>query len=89
MGTPCVGLVYAPKVRHFMELLDLEPFAVELSGLTADRLASTVLEMLGKEQETRQRVSARAAELKAAAERGYAVFAERYLSRSPPAEGTS
>ena len=39
---PVVGLVYAPKVRGYMRLLDCEEFSLELSDVTAEHLAETL-----------------------------------------------
>ena len=42
VGTPIVGLVYAPKVRGYMRYLECEEYSVELNTITPDVLGKTL-----------------------------------------------
>ncbi|MFO7869810.1 MAG: polysaccharide pyruvyl transferase family protein [Kiritimatiellia bacterium] len=79
VNTPCVGLIYAPKVRHFMELTGMEEFAMELSDLTAGRLADKVHDMLKRESQLREKIERNSARLREKAREGFRDFAEKYL----------
>lgn len=43
-GVPIIGLVYAPKVRGFMRLLNCENYSLELVEVSSDRLTDVILE---------------------------------------------
>jgi polysaccharide pyruvyl transferase WcaK-like protein len=49
--TPIIGLIYAPKVRGFMRLLDCENYALELAALNSDNLTNTI-EIAWKQRKT-------------------------------------
>ena len=42
VGTPIVGLVYAPKVRGYMRYLECEEYSVELNTITPEHLGKTL-----------------------------------------------
>ncbi|MCB0339904.1 MAG: hypothetical protein KDD53_09880, partial [Bdellovibrionales bacterium] len=41
--SPVIGLIYAPKVRGFMRLLECEEFGLELANLSKDSLSATLI----------------------------------------------
>ncbi len=57
VGAPVIGLVYAPKVRGYLRLLECEDFSLELAKLTPEILAERIVaawegaELLGKRQQ--------------------------------------
>jgi len=79
MNTPCIGLAYAPKVRHFMDLMGTPESVVELSSFKADELVRHVKRMIKTDATTRPAYEVRVKELKAKASEGFRVFCERYL----------
>jgi len=76
MDTPCVGLAYAPKVRHFMRLVGTPEHTIELPTLTGDRFAETVTRAFEARAQLRATLAARMQEIKAAAMRGFETLAE-------------
>ncbi len=79
MDVPCIGLAYAPKVRHFMSLLGMDEFKLELSGLTGAVLAEKVMDMTRCESEIRPRFKDRTRELRQLARQGFECFCDKYL----------
>jgi polysaccharide pyruvyl transferase WcaK-like protein len=79
MHTPCIGLAYAPKVRHFMGLIGFPERLVELAELRAEVLAAKVAQVAQEREQTLPALVRRVEELKSAAERGFQFLAERYL----------
>jgi len=71
MGTPCIGLVYAPKVRQHMRLLGFADFAIELKGFKPNHLVGKVGAMLKEEAKWRAVLGERLVEIKADANRGF------------------
>lgn len=57
VGVPVIGLVYAPKVRGYLRLLECEEFSLELAQLTPEILAERIVaawegaELLRKRQQ--------------------------------------
>ena len=79
MNVPCVGLAYAPKVRHFMSLMGCPENTVELAGFEAGQLVSRFDE-LRADASARETYATRASELKQKAHDGYDAFCELCLS---------
>ncbi len=79
MGTPCIGLAYAPKVRSHMELLGLKEFTVELKSFDVETFTGTVRSAFEREEALREALSERIQQIKGDAMRGYEAFADRYL----------
>jgi len=78
--TPVIGLVYAPKVRGYLRLINCEEFSLELAALTPESLATKIAEAWGKRaalQETQRPVIR---DLKAGAEYAADLLVERYYS---------
>lgn len=71
MGTPCIGLVYAPKVRQHMKLLGFSDFMIELKGFRPQHLIGKVGSMLKEEAKWREVLEERLAGIKAAASKGF------------------
>ena len=80
MKTPCIGLAYAPKVRHFMELMNTPESLIELSSFKAEALVGHVQRLIEADASIRPAYGIRVDELKAKAYEGFQVFCDRYLS---------
>lgn len=74
--TPIVALVYAPKVRGFMRLLDCEDVAIELSASSSDKIRDTVLMAWVQQKELRNRQQLVIEELKAKARKAATLLRE-------------
>ncbi len=79
MNVPCLGLAYAPKVRHFMTLMNTPESIIELSTFSADIFMEHLNRLIENEGTIRPAYEQRVDELKASASEGYRVFVERYL----------
>ena len=79
VGTPCIGLAYAPKVRGFMTLLGQPELTQELAELTCEALLAKIESVLDDRDSVQRALATRVGELKAQAEAGFLEFAERYL----------
>jgi polysaccharide pyruvyl transferase WcaK-like protein len=76
---PVVGLVYAPKVRGYLRLLECEDYGLELASLTVENLSSKLTEAWDSRQalQERQRPIIRA--LKVGAEHAADTLVARYF----------
>jgi polysaccharide pyruvyl transferase WcaK-like protein len=89
-NVPCIGLAYAPKVRHFMELMGTPECTLELADFTPDRLLEHIRLMEKDDASRRQAYVSRVDELKAMAQAGYRQLAERFiLNVTPRPQGES
>ena len=79
VGTPCIGLAYAPKVRGFMTLLGQPELTQELAELTCEALLAKIESVLDDRDSVQRALATRVGELKVQAEAGFLEFAERYL----------
>jgi polysaccharide pyruvyl transferase WcaK-like protein len=79
MKTPCIGLAYAPKVRHFMELMNTPESLIELSSFKEEELVGHVQRLIESDASIRPAYGTRVDELKAKAYDGFQVFCDRYL----------
>ncbi len=79
MNTPCIGLAYAPKVRHYIKLLGMDELKLEMAGLTGEALAAKVLDIAKRDAEIRPRFTRRIDELKKLANDGFEAFCGKYL----------
>jgi len=77
--TPVVGLIYAPKVRGYLRLLECEDYGLELASLTAQNLAETLVKAWDARSALQERQRPIIRELKAGAERAADVLVERYF----------
>lgn len=85
-GVPCVALDYAPKVRHFMEMIGLDPFVVDLGpGFSADGLLAKAEAMRDARDALRAPLRERVAELQRQAKRSAETLAGLLAQRKPRA----
>ncbi|MFO7974031.1 MAG: polysaccharide pyruvyl transferase family protein [Candidatus Hydrogenedentota bacterium] len=68
-GTPCVALNYAPKVRHFMEMVGLDEYTVELTDFSAERVLECAEKLKADRDEVKPRLTERVGALQAQAKR--------------------
>lgn len=78
--TPVMALVYAPKVRGYMRLLECEDVSLELASLQPETLAATIAEAWEGREELRKRQLPVIRRLKAGAERAADVVSSRYFA---------
>jgi len=83
MNVPCIGLAYAPKVRHFMELMGTPESTLELAAFSPDKLLEHVRRLEADDAARRSAWTARVDELKALARAGYRQLAERFIATAP------
>jgi polysaccharide pyruvyl transferase WcaK-like protein len=76
---PVVGLVYAPKVRGYLRLLNCEDYGLELATLTVDSLSAKLTEAWNSRQELQERQRPIIRELKVGAERAADTLVARYF----------
>jgi polysaccharide pyruvyl transferase WcaK-like protein len=76
---PIIGLIYAPKVRGFMRLLDCEDLGLELSELSSDKLTDKILAAWKDRQNLQQKQKAVVDELKAGSRQAAVTLREKYF----------
>jgi polysaccharide pyruvyl transferase WcaK-like protein len=76
---PVVGLVYAPKVRGYLRLLDCEDYGLELATLTVDSLSAKLTEAWNSRQQLQERQRPIIHELKIGAEHAADTLVARYF----------
>jgi polysaccharide pyruvyl transferase CsaB len=69
MGVPAVGLVYDPKIKSLMTTLGLSEYALQMDGLSANRLAQLLREASADRDQIRSRLAAAQRQLTQAAGR--------------------
>lgn len=77
---PIIGLVYAPKVRGYMRLLESEDVSLELGQLTEEKLVETIVSAWQKRDELRARQKHHVDELKAGARNAATLLCDRFFS---------
>lgn len=82
VDTPVVGLIYAPKVRGYMRLLNCEEFGLELASVTPDSLAAQVTAAWEKRSELKARQKIIIDQLKIGAERAADLVVSRYFIKA-------
>jgi polysaccharide pyruvyl transferase WcaK-like protein len=75
---PVVGLIYAPKVRGYLRLLECEDYGLELASLTAENLATKLAEAWDARKALQERQRPIIKELKAGAEHAADLLMSRY-----------
>jgi len=83
-GTPALGIVYAPKVRSFMKLMDLERYCIELTDFRPDLFCHMAIQAWTERESLRTRAREKRDELAEAALRTPARVATTYLHLSSP-----
>lgn len=85
VDTPVAAVVYAPKVRGLMRMLDSGEFALEMAGLTSAGLAARLVAAWVRRDELRARQARTVREQKMGAERPADMLASRYFPSAMPA----
>jgi polysaccharide pyruvyl transferase WcaK-like protein len=84
--TPVVGLVYAPKVRGYMRLLNCDEYTLELASLTPDLLGEKLSQAWNDRRSLQAQQVPIIRELKAGAEKAADIVAQRYFSATRAVE---
>jgi len=82
--TPVVGLIYAPKVRGYLRLLDCEDYGLELASLTEEYLGARLTEAWNNRAALKARQEPIIRNLKLGAEHAADLLAARYFSERAP-----
>ena len=82
VASPIIGLVYAPKVRGFMRLLECEEFSLELKDITVDILSNTIKNGWVKRADLKATQQVHIDKLKAGARQAAVTIREKYFSGS-------
>ncbi len=77
--TPVVGLIYAPKVRGYLKLLQCEEFSLELASLTPQYLAEKLTEAWNARKELQERQRPVIGDLKEGAEHAADLLCSKYF----------
>jgi polysaccharide pyruvyl transferase WcaK-like protein len=77
--TPVVGLIYAPKVRGYLKLLQCEEFSLELASLTPQYLAQKLTEAWNARKELQERQRPVIGDLKEGAEHAADLLCSTYF----------
>jgi polysaccharide pyruvyl transferase WcaK-like protein len=77
--TPVVGLIYAPKVRGYLKLLQCEEFSLELASLTPHYLAQKLTEAWNARKELQERQRPVIGDLKEGAEHAADLLCSKYF----------
>lgn len=77
--TPVVGLIYAPKVRGYLKLLQCEEFSLELASLTPQYLAQKLSEAWNARKELQERQRPVIGDLKEGAEHAADLLCSTYF----------
>lgn len=78
-GTAILGLVYAPKVRGYMRLLECEEFSVELKNIEDAAFPETILNAWGQRNELKTKQQAIVDGLRAGARHAATQLRELYF----------
>ncbi|MCB9029740.1 MAG: polysaccharide pyruvyl transferase family protein [Deltaproteobacteria bacterium] len=84
--TPIIGLVYAPKVRSFMHLLECQKYSLELAELSRESLKTAIVSAWNERETLHQKQKRVIDELKAGAQRAAELIKERYFSAEASTE---
>jgi polysaccharide pyruvyl transferase WcaK-like protein len=76
---PVVGLIYAPKVRGYLRLLECEDYGLELASLTSENLGAKLAEAWDARTTLQERQRPIIKELKAGAEYAADLLASKYF----------
>jgi polysaccharide pyruvyl transferase WcaK-like protein len=77
---PIIGLVYAPKVRSYMRLLESADVSLEMGRLSEDILVDTIVAAWEKRAELRARQKRHVDELKSGARNAATLLCDRFFS---------
>lgn len=77
--TPVVGLIYAPKVRGYLRLLECEDYSLELASLTPQSLGDKLTEAWNARKELQERQRPIIGDLKEGAEHAADLLCSRYF----------
>jgi polysaccharide pyruvyl transferase WcaK-like protein len=81
MNVPCIGLAYAPKVRHFMALMGTPEALIELTEFSGEKLCAQLQRLAADDVPLRAAYVARVQILKDRAYSGYRTLAKNYLQK--------
>ena len=79
---PIVSLIYAPKVRGYMRLLDCEEYGLEFAALTEDILVEKLVDAWNNRAEIQRKQKAVIDVLKRGAHEATTVVVERYFHKA-------
>ena len=82
VGVPIVGLVYAPKVRGFLRLINCPEFGLELQELSAESLCEKLVDAWTNREDLKRRQTPVISELKAGAETTAGSLREHFFGRT-------
>lgn len=82
VDTPVVGLIYAPKVRGYMRLLNCEEYGLELAGVTPESLSIQLAAAWEKRGELKIRQKIIIDQLRTGAERAADLVVSRYFIKA-------
>lgn len=82
VGAPLIGLIYAPKVRGYMRLLECEHLGLELVDLTPEGLAKTIEDAWKQRKELKVQQQKIVAELIQGAKNAAKLLRERFFSEA-------
>ena len=77
--TPVVGLIYAPKVRGYLKLLQCEEYSLELASLNPEHLGRKLAEAWNARKELQERQRPIIGDLKEGAEHAADLLCSRYF----------
>lgn len=77
---PIIGLIYMPKVRGYMRLLNCEDYSLELGKLSQNSLTETIIKAWNERAELKIRQKAVVDNLKSGALRAMSLIRTRYFS---------
>lgn len=77
--TPVVGLIYAPKVRGYLKLLQCEEYSLELASLNPEYLGKKLAEAWNARKELQERQRPIIGDLKEGAEHAADLLCSRYF----------
>lgn len=80
--TPVVGLIYAPKVRGYLRLLECEDYSLELASLTPTLLGDKLTEAWNARKELQERQRPIIGDLKEGAEHAADLLCSRYFGNA-------
>lgn len=79
VGVPIIGLVYAPKVRGLLNLLESKEYALELKDLDSSVIEESITKAWNNREELAQRQQSVVSRLKKGAKKSGALLRERFL----------
>lgn len=84
VGVPILGLVYMPKVRAYLRLLQCEDYSIELASVSKELITEKILSAWKTRKELKEKQQRTVLQLKESASRGSRLVREAFFQSAGP-----